>query len=76
MPWLIQHKCNISDPEPSNYAAVRMDRGNVKITRVQCPNTNCGEYFDIIGHDLFADAVGRPAQLPPGFLLPSSYKRT
>lgn len=75
MPWLIQHKCNLSDTEVANYsmmAAKRTETGE-DITRVMCPS--CGEEFIMLGHDMFKEGhstKGAGLSLPPGFVVARS----
>ncbi len=78
MPWLIQHKCDPTDAEPSEYAILRGERDGMALTRVQCPKKDCREEFFIIGHEMFegaesnSDRVGsRHPDLPPGFVIAS-----
>jgi hypothetical protein len=77
MPWLIQHKCNPSDPEPSEYGIMRGERSGLPLTRIMCPNSGCREEFFIVGHEMFTEAEqvnqgGQPVGLPPGFLIARS----
>lgn len=72
MPWMIQHKCHLSDSQVGEYAVVKKDLPE-KITHIKC--SNCGEYFNIVGHEMFDEM--QPAEvsgynLPPGFVVARS----
>jgi hypothetical protein len=85
MPWLIQHKCNISQSDLSEYAVVKLTRDGQPFTKIECGSPDCGEEFVLVGHEMFDEAVevnqasgsGSPADpssydLPPGFVIPRS----
>lgn len=79
MPWLILHRCSISQSEPSEYAIIRSVHDGEKVTRVVCPNSDCREEFLILGHELFDEAVSNEqlaglTGLPPGFVIARSRK--
>ena len=75
MPWLIQHKCNMSG-EITDYAIMRAEHNGQKLTKVVCPKPDCREEFIIIGHEMFGEATDSKAigpGLPPGFWLPKTF---
>lgn len=75
MPWNINHRCNMTSP-PSEFGAMKAVQNGQKVTRVMCPK--CREEFVILGHDMFNEATpvgGSTTGLPPGFLLPKSYRQ-
>lgn len=79
MPWQILHKHKISNAEPDSFAMLRTERGGEKVTIVQCEDHACQEMFIIKGHDLFKEALHTDQvsrDLPPGFWIPSSSRRT
>lgn len=79
MPWQILHKHRLTNVEPDSFAIMRTEREGRKVTVVQCEDHACQETFTILGHDLFKEAVHTDQvqrDLPPGFWIPSSARRT
>lgn len=78
MPWLIQHRCSMLQPVPSEYAVMKAEADGQKVTRVSCPNPECREEFFVLGHEMFSEAIPDKvvSGLPPGFLIPRSRRTT
>jgi hypothetical protein len=74
MPWLIQHKCTITQPESSEYAVLRGEREGLPVSQVRCLNDECREEFYILGHEMFNEAIPDNPRMPPGFLIARSRK--
>jgi hypothetical protein len=73
VPWLIQHKCNITQSGFSEYAIFKVHREGQDLTRVTCPNVDCREEFVILGHEMFTEAVpAKRVLVPPGIIVPTS----
>jgi hypothetical protein len=80
MPWLILHRCNVSQSEPSEYSVIKVRRDNEVLTQVVCPNPDCREEFFVKGHEMFSEAVselnGQRSNLPPGFVIARTGRTT
>lgn len=79
MPWQIVHKCKITNAEPDGFAIIRTEREGRKVTLAQCENHACQEQMALLGHDLFKEAIHTDQvqrDLPPGFWIPNSSRRT
>jgi hypothetical protein len=77
MPWLIQHKCSM-DGSVVPYAIIKTQVNGRPVTKVVCEKPDCRESFIIEGVEMFGEATRQELvnpNLPPGFLLPRSYKR-
>lgn len=72
MPWQINHRCNISQPD-RDFDILKTVRNGRDVTLALCPNPACREEIVMDGHDLFQEAVHADRvgdNLPPGFWLP------
>lgn len=73
MPWKIDHKCYMAQPEPGEFSVLKTEVEGRKMTRIFCPKPDCRETFLIDGHEAFSETVdtrdvaGR--SLPPGFVI-------
>ena len=70
--WKIEHKCYFSQPEPSEYGVLKMERDGKQVTRVVCVNPECKEEFFILGHEIFNESINSNEvnpNLPPGFVV-------
>lgn len=80
MPWLILHRCNVSQSEPSEYSVIKTNRDGERLTQVVCPNPECREEFFVKGTEMFDEAVsemnGQRSGLPPGFVIARTKRTT
>lgn len=70
MPWLLQHKCNMTAPF-TNYGLVKaQDENSHPITIMVCEG--CREQMIVYGWDAFGEAQPQVPGMPPGFVIPRS----